>query len=631
MQLASQPVTRPVRRYRIDQFMSTVRMSGISFSPDENEILVTCNRSGVFNAYSVPVNGDSPRQLTFSEEESISAVSYFPGDRRILYVRDKGGHENRHLCVLEEDGTEVQLTNGEAVKSGFQGWHADGHYFYCATDERTHKFLDVYRVDARTYEKQLVFQNEAGFNPAGSSRDGQYLFLVKYEGFSNSNLYLYQLDSNTLQLITPHSGDVYYLPLFIDNEGQHLHYRAVETEDELIEYRYNLITRVYEECERRPAGFRRIVYSESTRLQVSITDEKERSSLILEDRLTRTRIPIGILPEGNINNAAISKSDRRLAFYVNGDRDPSDLYLYDLSTRQLSRLTSNVNPNVRREDLVESEVVSFESFDGMNIPCLLWKPHGASVQHKVPALIWVHGGPLGQVRKGYAGAVQFLVNYDYAIFAVNHRGSLGYGRAFMEAADRKQGREPLWDCVEAKRYLATLDFIDPDRIGIMGGSFGGYMTMAALAFHPEEFEVGVAICGVSNLVRHLEAKLKEPYAGRIYLQKIGDPVKDRAMLEAASPALHAERVVKPLLVIHGAKDPRASRIESEDIVNAVRANGGIVEYLEFDDEAHGFRKRTNSVTAYQAVLTFLDRYLRSANHLRRDVNVACAGSNRMTT
>jgi dipeptidyl aminopeptidase/acylaminoacyl peptidase len=333
-------------------------------------------------------------------------------------------------------------------------------------------------------------------------------------------------------------------------------------------------------------------------------------------------IDLGTLPEGNITNAAVSRSERLLAFYVNGDRDPSELYLYDLSTQQLSRLTSNVNPAIRREDLVESEVVSFESFDRMHIPCLLWKPHVASAQHKVPALIWVHGGPVGQVRKGYAGAVQFLVNHDYAIFAVNHRGSTGYGRAFMDAADGKQGREPLWDCVAAKRYLATLDFIDPDRIGIMGGSFGGYMTMAALAFHPEEFEIGVAICGVSNLVRHLEDKLKEPHLARMYLQKIGDPVKDRAMLEAASPALHAGRIVKPLMVIHGAKDPRASKIESEDIVNAVRANGGIVEYLVFDDEAHGFRKRANSVTAYQSVLTFLDRYLFTAGAHGQRANVA---------
>ena len=135
------------------------------------------------------------------------------------------------------------------------------------------------------------------------------------------------------------------------------------------------------------------------------------------------------------------------------------------------------------------------------------------------------------------------------------------------------------------------------------------MALAALAFHPHEFEVGIAICGVSNLVRHLEAKLEQPQTARIYLQKIGDPVKDKAKLEAVSPALHAECIVKPLMVLHGAKDPRASKIESEDIVARVKANGGVVEYLEFDDEAHGFRKRTNSIRAYQAILDFLDKYL----------------------
>ena len=615
-------VTRSVGRYTIDQFMSTVRMSGISFSHDETEILVTSNRSGVLNAYSIPVINGQARQLTFSTDESINALSYFPHDGRILYIRDKGGCENRHLCVREEDGTEIQLTDGDTVRAGCHGWSTDGSHFYCTTDERTHRHLDVYKVNACTYERQLIFRNDDGFNPAGMSWEGQYLFLVKYENFSNSNLYLYHVESNTLQLITPHTGNILYLPLFIDREHQYFHYHALETEDEVIHYRYNLNTKVREESERRPATFRRLILSESGRLRAVITDEKERSTLVLEDCETGAQIPLKHLPEGNINNAVISKSDRWLAFYVNGDRDPSELYVYDLSTQQLSRLTSNVNPEVRREDLVESEVLSFVSFDGLEIPCLLWKPHHASARHKVPALIWIHGGPLGQVRKGYAGAVQFLVNHDYAIFAVNHRGSVGYGRTFMNAADGKQGREPLWDCIAAKRYLATLDFIDSERIGIMGGSFGGYMALAALAFHPEEFEVGVAICGVSNLVRHMEEKLREPHASRIYLQKIGHPVKDREKLEAASPALHAERIVKPLLVIHGAKDPRASRIESEEIVSAVRANGGIVEYLEFDDEAHGFRKRVNSVTAYQAVLTFLDRYLLSAGTLRQNVNVA---------
>ena len=613
MELALEGATMPVRQYTIDEFMLTTRMSGISFSHDEREILVTSNRPGVFNAFSIPITGGAPSQLTFSTDESIRALSYFPHDRRILYLRDKGGIENTHLCAGELDGQEVVLTEGERVKSGFHSWSPDGRYFYCVSNERTQKYCDVYRVDARTYDRSLIFCNDDGYILASMSPDGEYAAFVKYHGLADAFLYLYHLKSRSLRPLSPDASNRSYLPLYFDSAGETLHYRARENDDEFIEYRYHLRTGAHEERERRSGKFRHIIISESKKYRVLISDEKESSSIFLEDYSTNTPIPLRAIPQGGVTSAAISKSDRWLAFYVNGDRNPTELYVYDLWSHQLSKLTDNINPAINREDLVESDVVSFESFDGMNIPCLLWRPHQASPEHKVPGLIWVHGGPIGQVRKGYAGSVQFLVNHGYAILGVNHRGSTGYGRAFLNAADGKQGHEPLWDCVEAKRYLANLDFVDSNRIGIIGGSFGGYMALAALAFHPQEFEVGIAICGVSNLVRHLEAKLKHPEAARIYTQKIGDPVKDRAKLEAVSPALHAECIQKPLMVLHGARDPRASKVESDDIVKAVKANGGIVEYLEFDDEAHGFRKRTNSIRAYQAILNFLDAHLLTAN------------------
>lgn len=616
MESAMRRAAMPVRRYSIDEFMQTTRMSGISFSHDEREILVTSNRTGVFNAFSIPVNRGPASQLTFSTDEAIRAISFFPNDRRILYLRDKGGIENTHLCIGETDGREVELTPGERVKSGFIGWNGDGKYFYYTANKSGQHCGDAYRVDADTYERSLICRNDDNYLIARVSPDGEYLSLVKYEGLSISDLYLFHVRSSTLTLITPHSRNVRYMPLYFNNTSDSLRYRARKDEDDAIEYCYNLKTREHKECERLQVNFRQIVTSESARYRAVISDEKETSSLRLHDYLTNGDFPLPSMPQGTVTSAAISKSDRWLAFYVNGDRDPTELYVCDLLTRQLSKLTNNVNPAINRADLVESSIVSFDSFDGMKIPCLLWKPHESSRERRVPALIWVHGGPIGQVRKTYAGAVQFLVNHGYAVLAVNHRGSQGYGREFLDAADGKQGREPLWDCVEARRYLASRNFIDPERIGIIGGSFGGYMAMAALAFHADEFAVGVAICGVSNLVRHVETKLQQPQAAQIYLQKVGDPVRDRAMLEAVSPALHAERIKSPLMVLHGAKDPRASRLESEDIVNAVRANGGIVDYLEFSDEAHGFRKRTNSIRAYQAILDFLDKYLAGSGEPR---------------
>ena len=247
----------------------------------------------------------------------------------------------------------------------------------------------------------------------------------------------------------------------------------------------------------------------------------------------------------------------------------------------------------------------------MTIPSIFYKPHQASAEHKVPALVWVHGGPGGQTRKGYSAFIQYLVNHGYAVLGINNRGSSGYGQTFFTADDRKHGHEPLRDCVEAKAFLAAQPYIDPERIGIIGGSYGGYMVLAALAFQPEEFVVGVDIFGVSNWLRTLESIPPYWEAQRLALyQEIGDPVKDREMLKAISPVFHADKIRRPLLVLQGKNDPRVIKPESDDIVKAVKAAGVPVEYVVFDDEGHGFTKKKNQIEGYRAVLNFLDKYLK---------------------
>jgi dipeptidyl aminopeptidase/acylaminoacyl peptidase len=604
-------MARRPKRYSIEQLMHCTRMSGISFSHDEREILVTSNSNGIPNAHTISAGGGTPRQLTFSTEEPINALSYFPRDNRILYIRDKGGIENRHLCVLEEDGREIYLTEGPRVKTGFYGWTVDGRHLYCTSDERARNHFDVYRIDAGTYERSLIFRDDDSYLLGIVSPDEQYLTFIKYEGFSDSNLYLYHTESHTLELITPHTGEYYYVPLYFGRNSHHLYYRASEKGESCV-FHYDLKTQHHERMEGWPCDFRHIFISESRRYRALVVDEREGAKLNLYDYSASSPVTLKNLPVGNVVSVVISKSDRLVGFYLNGDRQPNELYVYDLLSHRLCKLTENINPEINLEDLVESEITSFKSFDGLEIPCLLWKPHEANASSKAPGLIWVHGGPIGQTRKGYAGAVQYLVNHGYVVFAVNHRGSTGYGQVFMNAADGKQGREPLWDCIEAKRYLAALDYVDSTRIGIIGGSFGGYMALAALTFHPKEFSVGVAISGISNLVRHVAAKIGEPQLREMYLKTIGDPVVDREKLEAISPVFHAKNIVRPLMVMHGAKDPRTAIAEAEDIVSAVRAHGGVVEYLQFEDEAHGFRKRENSIRAYRAVLNFLDRYLKSS-------------------
>src|SRR5207342_3890570 len=201
-------------------------------------------------------------------------------------------------------------------------------------------------------------------------------------------------------------------------------------------------------------------------------------------------------------------------------------------------------------DLVDGSVVRYKSFDGLDIPAIIYKPHGASREKKVPAIVRVHGGPGGQTRTGYNAVIQYLVNHGYVVLGVNNRGSSGYGKTFFTADDQKHGREPLWDCVEAKKYLATLDYVDTSKIGILGGSYGGYMVLAALAYKPQEFAVGVDLFGVSNWVRTLQSipPYWESFRKSLY-KEIGDPNKDLDNLRAVSPLFHADNIVKPLIVL----------------------------------------------------------------------------------
>jgi dipeptidyl aminopeptidase/acylaminoacyl peptidase len=262
---------------------------------------------------------------------------------------------------------------------------------------------------------------------------------------------------------------------------------------------------------------------------------------------------------------------------------------------------------------VEASVVRFKSFDSMAIPNILFKPHQATPESKAPALVWVHGGPGGQTRKGYSALIQYLVNHGYVVLGINNRGSSGYGRTFFTADDLKHGHEPLWDCVEAKKYLASLPYVDKDRIGIIGGSYGGYMVLAALTLKPEAFAVGVDMFGISNWVRTLESMPPWWESQRLALYKeIGDPVKDKEMLLAVSPLFHADQVKRPLMVLQGANDPRVIKVESDDIVAAVKKNGVPVEYVVFPDEGHGFTKRENQIRGYRGILQFLDAHLKGA-------------------
>jgi dipeptidyl aminopeptidase/acylaminoacyl peptidase len=302
-----------------------------------------------------------------------------------------------------------------------------------------------------------------------------------------------------------------------------------------------------------------------------------------------------------------------MAFYAEA-AGPRDLYVSDLATGKFRQLTHALNPAIDPKDLVAPQVVRFQSFDGTEIPGLLYRPWAASPAAKVPGLVLVHGGPGGQSRVGYSGLTQYLVNHGYAIFAINNRGSSGYGKAFYGLDDRKHGEGDLDDCVATKKLFASTGWVDPGKVGIIGGSYGGYMVLAALAFRPKEFTAGVDLFGVSNWLRTLESIPAWWGAERDALYKeLGDPRVDADYLKKISPLFHADQIERPLIVLQGENDPRVLKAESEEIVDAVKKKGVPVEFLLFPNEGHGFARKDTQEKAYAATLRFLDKYLKGAS------------------
>jgi dipeptidyl aminopeptidase/acylaminoacyl peptidase len=604
-----------VKEYTIEQFMNTVRIGGSSFSADEKSILFHNNKSGIFNVYSVLVTGGTPSQLTNSTKESTYAVSYFPGDARILYTYDRGGNENNHLYLRELNGTERDLTPGEKVKANFLGWSQDRKSFFFSTNERDARFFDIYEMPIANLTPTLIYKDETGFEIGDISNDKKYIAFQKSGGSqADSDIYLFNVATKELKNITTHTGNMANSPQVFDVNSKYLYYLTDNGSQFQYVARYDLATGKSEVVEKAPWDISYTTFSRNGKYRVTAINEDARTKIKVYDEATGKLISLPQLPNADITGVNISPSEELMAFYVNGDRSPSNLYVYNFKTKKATKLTESLNPEINANDLVDSEVIRYKSFDGLEIPSILYKPKYAGAQRKAPALLLIHGGPGGQTRAGYSALTQYLVNHGYVVLGVNNRGSSGYGKTFFTADDGKHGREPLWDCVEAKKYLMSLGYVDEKKIGIAGGSYGGYMVLAALAFKPEEFAVGVDLFGVSNWVRTLQSipPYWESFRKSLY-QEIGNPNTDLENLRAVSPLFHADKIVKPLIVLQGVNDPRVIKPESDEIVDNIKKRNGVVEYVLFDNEGHGFTKKANEIRAYKAILDFLDRYLKGAD------------------
>ena len=598
-----------VPRYAIEDFMTTTRIGGGWFSPDGGKVLFHSNQTGVFNLFEVPVAGGQPTQLTRSTTEAIVALGYFPADERLLYSSDRGGNELTHIYVRDVDGSTRDLTPGDKHRATFAGWAADDRSFFVSTNERDPRFMDLYEYAVNGYARTMLFRNDAGLTLGPISRDKRYVALVKARTTNDSDVYVFDRQTRSMTNVTAHTGDVANAPaefapdgaslLFITDEGREFAYLA----------RYALGTAQKSDVLKVDWDVQAARFSKSGRYLAVAVNNDARTELQVLDTTTMTPVPLNVGADTNVTSGRFSADERRLALLVNDSRTPTDLFVADIGSPP-RRLTSSLNPKIDRNHLVTAQVVRFASPDGVQIPGILYRPHGATAETKAPAVVMVHGGPGDQARLGYHAVAQYLANHGYVIYDINNRGSSGYGKTFYAMDDRRHGEADLADIVASKKMLIDLGYVDGERVGIMGGSYGGYMVLAALAFQPDVFDVGVDIFGVANWLRTLQSIPAWWTAQRDALYaELGNPATDEARLRRISPLFHAAGIKKPLIVLQGANDPRVLQIESDEIVAAVRKNNVPVEYIVFADEGHGFTKRVNEIRGFKAVREFLDRYL----------------------
>lgn len=607
--------TAEIQRYDAQTFFETTSVFGASFSADGSRVLMSSDQGGVFNVWSVAFETGEATQLTKSTDDAHFAVAYFPKDDRFLYTADQGGNEETHLYVQHPDGTVKDLTPGEKLKASFGGFSRDGAHFYVWSNERDPKFFDVYRYASDGYAREMVFENTEGWSPGTVDRNGHYIAVGKVKNNADSDVYLIDLrgGSSAPELITKHEGNATHDALQFTPDGKSLLYLTNAHGEFEQAWRYDLESKTHTAFIQREWDVTWAGYSETGKYFLVSTNEDATGKMELWDSAKGEPVALPKLPEGALQGITVARSEDRLVLYVDRDQEPRNLYGLTIGGDTAKQLTDTLNPAIDPAHLVESTVVRYPSFDDLEIPAILYRPHGASAANKVPAVVFVHGGPGGQSRRGYRAMFQHLVNHGYAVLAVNNRGSSGYGKTFFHMDDRKHGDVDLKDCIWGRRYLESLDWVQGDKVGIMGGSYGGYMVAAALAFEPEAFELGINIFGVTNWVRTLKSIPPWWASFREYLYaELGDPATDEARLKAISPLFHAKNIKRPLLVVQGANDPRVLKVESDEIVEAVKANGVPVEYLVFDDEGHGFRKKENRIAASEAYLKFLDTHLRGA-------------------
>jgi dipeptidyl aminopeptidase/acylaminoacyl peptidase len=579
-----------------------------SFSPDGRWLSVISNISGLPQVYVIPSSGGWPRMITDSPDPVVGAA-WAPGGDTLAITIAPGGGLNTQVYVVRSDGSGLRrLTDGKQDNNAFNAWSDDGRKIYIDSNRRDPAARDSFAIDVTSEHIELVARNPGIGSISNVTRDGRYALLDRVRSRGNNNLHLLDLTTGQDTLLTPHEGPAQYFGE-ISKDGRAVYMASNEGRDLSAFARVKLNAggapeRIEVIRERADAELDGVRLNDQATVAALLWNVAGRSELELFDLQSMKTLSMPKLP-GEISGLPIfSRDGRQMATTISGAAQPPDVWVADVG-KPFKKVTSAQQVGVDLTTFVRPELVKFNAHDGLQLSGWLYRPKNAAAL--APYVVSFHGGPEGQERPGFRSDYQALLSQGIGVFAPNVRGSSGFGKEFVNLDNgelRFNGIKDIKSCVD---YLVSNRLADPRRIGITGGSYGGYMTMVGVTEYPDLFAAGVDLFGMVNFFTFFQHT--QPWMAAISTIEYGDPATQKDLLERLSPLGKLDRIRAAMMVQHGANDTNVPVVEAEQIVKHLKSRNVPVEYVLFPDEGHGWRKIPNRIRSTVEMVRFFDQHL----------------------
>ncbi|HQR67789.1 MAG TPA: S9 family peptidase [Thermoanaerobaculia bacterium] len=579
-----------------------------SFSPDGSRIVYLSNESGLPQAWIVPAAGGTPTRLT-ETVDPVVAVSWSPAGSRIAYAVAPGGGMNVQVWLVNPDGGDPKrVTDGGSETNRLGPFRRDGRTLAIASNRRLRAHIDAWLCDVASGALTLAAQNKGSGALLDQSPDGKKLLLLRTPRRGFADLYLVDVATKAETHLTPHQGTAWFdgrlapdgrSVLVATNAGRE---RSAFGRIDLSKGAPGPIEIL---ASRDDAELSSFVLDEAGTKAVLLWNVAGRSELALYDLKAMTLAPLPALPGEIAQGLSLSKDGAKLAFALSGSALPGDIWTLDLKSGVLAPVTGSAHPGVDLAALVKPELVKVTTYDGKPLWSWLYRPKGAAGPG--PLVLSFHGGPEAQETPSFRADYQALLAQGISVLAPNVRGSAGFGRTFLSLDDQGRRVDVMRDVAACRAWAVEQKVADPARVGIMGGSYGGWVTVAALTAFPADFAAGADLYGIVNFLSFFENT--EPWMAEISKSEYGDPQSQKELLTNLSPLFKVRHLKAPLLVLHGKNDTNVPVEEATQIVEELRARKVPVEYVLFPDEGHGFRRLPNRIRANVALVRWFDRYL----------------------